>query len=73
MNVKREKFRQLAERRTNSAIEVIARIGKLSNRHAYEFEDAEVRKILKALRDAVGEVEARFASPSRRTESRFTL
>jgi hypothetical protein len=73
MNQKKEKFRQLAERRTNSAIEAIVRIGKLSNRQAYEFEEAEVRKILKALREAVNEVEGRFAAPSRRAERRFSL
>ena len=70
---KREKFRKLAESRTNNALIAIGRIGNLSNRQLYEFEEAEVRKIIKALREAIGEVESRFASPKGKAESRFKL
>ena len=59
---KREKFRQLAENRTNNALVAIGRISNLSNRQLYEFEEAEVRKVIKALKDAVSEVESRFSS-----------
>jgi hypothetical protein len=70
---KREKFRTLAESRTNNALTAVARIGNLSNRQLYEFEDTEIRKIIKALKDAVGEVESRFASPKGKANSRFKL
>ena len=70
---KREKFRKLAEGRTNNALVAISRIGNLSNRQLYVFEDAEVKKIIKALREAVSEVENRFASPKGKSESRFKL
>jgi hypothetical protein len=72
-NSKREKFRALAESRTNNALTAIGRIGNLSNRQLYEFDDAEVRKIMKALKEAIGEVEGRFASPKGKAESRFKL
>ncbi len=70
---KREKFRTLAENRTNNALVAIGRIGNLSNRQLYEFEETEVRKIIKALKDAVGEVETRFASPKGKADARFKL
>lgn len=70
---KREKFRDLAESRTNKALDAISRIGNLSNRSLYEWEESEVRKITKALKDAVAEVEARFASPKGKTGSKFKL
>lgn len=70
---KREKFRVLAERRTNAAIEAILRVGKLSNRQAYEFDEQDVKKIVRALRSSVTEIEERFAAPRRRSESKFTL
>lgn len=70
---KREKFRALAEKRTNNALITIGRIGNLSNRQLYEFEETEVRKIVKALKDAVSEVEARFASPRGKADARFKL
>ena len=59
--------------RTNKAIEAILRIGNLSNRQIYDFEDAEVRKVVRALKDAVTSVEARFKSPRGKTGGGFKL
>jgi hypothetical protein len=70
---RREDFRRLAEKRTNRAIESILLIGNLSNRHVYEYEEMEVRKIVKALRDAVTTVETRFSVPQTRAGTRFKL
>jgi len=70
---KHEKFRELAESRTNKALDAVARIGNLSNRSLYEWDEAEVRKIIKALRDAVSEVEGRFASPKGKVGAKFRL
>jgi hypothetical protein len=70
---KRAKFRELAEKRTNKALEAVRLIGNLSNRQTYIYEEAEVRKILKALRDAVSEVEARFSTSTGRGGGEFKL
>lgn len=66
MSQKRVKFRELAEARTTKALDAIARIGNLSNRQFYEYEEAEVKKITRALRDAVAEIEMRFEEPRTR-------
>jgi hypothetical protein len=73
MTDKHEKFRELAEGRANRALESITRIGKLSNRQLYEWDEAEVRKIVKALRDAVSDVEAKFSAPKGTKEIKFKL
>lgn len=65
-DTKHEKFRELAERRTNKALDAIRLIGNLSNRQTYRYEDDEVRKIVKALKDAVSDVESRFSKQSGR-------
>ena len=70
---KREKFRELAESRTNRAIEAISRIGNLSNRNLYVYDESDVKKIIKALRATVGEVEGRFASPGKKPSGTFKL
>jgi hypothetical protein len=70
---KRQRFRNLAESRTNKAIEAISRIGNLSNRQIYDFEEAEVRKVIRALRDAVSSVESRFESPRTKGGGGFKL
>ena len=70
---KHQRFRALAESRTNKAIEAILRIGNLSNRQIYDFEEAEVRKIIRALRDAASSVESRFESPRGKGSGGFKL
>ena len=70
---KRQRFRDLAESRTNKAIEAISRIGNLSNRQIYEFDEAEVRKIVRALKDAIVKVEGRFHSPRGKSGGGFKL
>lgn len=70
---KHEKFRELAESRTNKAIEAVLRIGNLSNRQLYEWEEAEVKKITKALRDAVSSVESKFEGAKGRGGGGFKL
>ena len=73
VSAKHRKFRDLAESRTNKALDAIGRIGNLSNRSIYEWDEAEVRKVVKALKDAVSEVEARFASPKGKANAKFKL
>src|ERR1700694_3902224 len=69
---KHAKFREIATRRTNKAIEAIERIGSLSNRQLYEWEPAEVKKIVKSLRDEIAKVEARFEAPGLRRRDKFS-
>jgi hypothetical protein len=68
-NLKRENFIRLAEGRTRVALDAIRKIGNLSNRHAYEYSDADVRKIAKALRDATADLEKRFSSSSDKADA----
>jgi hypothetical protein len=70
---KHQKFRELAENRTNKAIDAILRIGNLSNRQIYQFEDHEARKIIRALKDAIAMVEGRFQSPRGKAGGGFKL
>ena len=67
---KREKFVKLAESRVQGALTAIRKIGNLSNRRSYEFDDGDIKKIMKALRDALNETERKFdpaGSPSGKT------
>ena len=56
----RKKFVTLAEKRVTRAINDIRLVGNLSNRSNYKYTDEDVRKIHRALRDAVEEMKARF-------------
>lgn len=70
---KREKFVRLAERRTQSALEAIRKIGNLSNRRAYDYGDADIKKIIRALREAANDVERKFGSSSGDSINKFQL
>ena len=72
-NEKREKFVRLAEGRTQLALDAIRKIGNLSNSRAYEYTDADVRLIVKALREATVEVERKFSSTTGETFNKFKL
>ena len=68
-NQKRENFVRLAEGRAKIALDAIRKLGNLSNRHAYEFTDADVKKITKALREATSDLEKRFGTSADTTDS----
>lgn len=70
---KREKFVKLAEGRTQAALDAIRKIGNLSNSRAYEYSDADVKAIVKALRDATAEVERKFSTSSGESINKFKL
>lgn len=70
---KRENFVRLAEGRTQLALDAIRKIGNLSNSRAYEYTDADVKAIVKALRDATADVERKFSSSTGETFNKFRL
>jgi len=70
---RRNKFVELAEKRTINAIKAIRVIGKLGNRSAYEYDDQDVRKIVKALNDEIEALKSRMKSTGRADEVDFKL
>jgi hypothetical protein len=66
---RRSNFVRLAEGRTQVALSAIRKLGNLSNRRAYEFTDTDIRKITKALREAVTDLEKKFGSVSESVDS----
>jgi hypothetical protein len=70
---KREKFVKLAENRTRNAIGAIRVIGKLGNKNAYEFDDSDVQKIVRALTKEVDALKARMSSTSGKESVDFKL
>lgn len=70
---KREKFVRLAEGRTRNAIAAIRVIGKLGNKNAYEFDDADVQKIIRALTREVDALKTRMSSSTGKETIDFKL
>jgi ribosomal protein L7/L12 len=70
---KREKFIKLAENRTRNAIKTIRVIGKLGNKNAYQFDDSDVQKIVRALSKEVDALKARMSATGGKESVDFKL
>jgi uncharacterized protein YutE (UPF0331/DUF86 family) len=70
---KREKFVQLAQSRTVNAIKAIRVIAKLRNPSAYEYTEADVNKIARALNKEVEAMKARMTSKGDHDNVEFEL
>ncbi len=65
MEHKRNKFKELAEKRVNSTIKNIQLIGNLSNVANYEYSEEDVKKIFKVLKDEIALSESRFKTKNK--------
>jgi hypothetical protein len=70
---KREKFVQLAEARTKNAIKAIRIIGKLGNKNAYDFNEADVKKIAAALNREIDAMKNRMTQSGNKETVDFSL
>ncbi len=70
---KREKFVELAEARTKNAIKAIRIIGKLGNKNAYDFNEADVKKIASALNREVDAMKNRMTHSGGKESVDFSL
>lgn len=70
---KRAKFVKLAEGRVQGALSAIRKIGNLSNKRSYDYDEADIKKIVKALREALSDVERKFDPSSGPREKTFKL
>jgi hypothetical protein len=70
---KRDKFVELAQKRTKNAIKAIRVIAKLGNKNAYDFNEADVNKITKALIREVELMKARMSTKGGKESVDFAL
>lgn len=70
---KREKFVELAENRTRTAIKAIRTIAKLGNKSAYDYTEADVKKIAGALQREIDALKARMMQSGTKDSVDFNL
>ena len=71
--LKRKKFIELAERRTEKALQAIRSLTPLANKANYEYTDKDRREIMNALKDAIKELEDAFSSKNGSKREPFKL
>jgi len=62
----RERFKTLAENRTNAILNQIRILSHCSNKNLYEYEQEEIERIFKAVEDALAEAKSKFKDKKRR-------
>lgn len=70
---RRGKFVELAEKRTVNAIKAIRVIGKLGNKAHYQYDEADVKKIVNALSREIDALKARMLSTDSKEAVDFKL
>lgn len=68
-----QRFKRIAERRVNRAIKDLRAIANLANRSNYSYTDAQVKKIMRALRKEIGMLQSRFSEGSPSSNGEFAL
>jgi hypothetical protein len=71
MSEKKMKFRELAEKRVNNTLKSIQLIGNLSNTRAYDYDEEDVKKIFKILKEEISIAESKFKSKGRNNNFKF--
>lgn len=68
---KSEKFRRLAENRTNIIIQKIQLLDNLSNKAVYDYSDEEVKKMFAAIDASLNEVKERYKTAQKAENKKF--
>ena len=65
MSAKRERFKRLAEQRTNAVLHKLRVLGNCSNRSAYEYTEEEINRIFATIDRMVRDTKSKFHFPVR--------
>lgn len=60
MESRKDKFKRLAEKRTNEVLEKLRILGNLSNRSSYDYNSEDIAKIMSAIEDQLRIVRSKF-------------
>ena len=69
---KREKFVELAEKRTNRVLDSIASLSNLANSANYQYTESDYRKIIRAIRAELNQLQSKFEGKETKKRG-FTL
>jgi hypothetical protein len=69
----REKFIELANKRVTKSIKDLRLVGNLANRRAYKYDEADAKKIVRALQREVDVLKARFGGDEGNDSAIFSL
>lgn len=63
-NIKRDRFKSVAGRRVQKVLDDLESLSKCSNKSIYEYDDSDVRKMMKAINDKMAYLKLSFEATS---------
>ena len=69
--IKKDRFKSVASRRVQKVLEDIESLSKCANRNTYEYNEEDVRKMMKAINDKVTLLKASFEANSKSGKKTF--
>lgn len=70
-NEKRNRFETVASRRVQKVLDDMDSLSKCSNRATYEYDQEDVKKMMKAINDKLGQLKAAFEVNSKTGKQTF--
>ena len=67
-SLRRERFENVAARRTQKILDLLDILGNCSNKSNYEYTDEDVRKMFSSIKDKMKNTEAAFGNAINRSE-----
>ena len=73
-SLRRERFENIAAKRTQKILEYLNKLANCSNKNNYEYNDKDVRKMFKEIKERVNHTETLFKNEMKRSNnSTFTF
>lgn len=69
-NKKQERFKKIAEQRTNKIVKTLDLLGNCANKSNYEYTDEQVRKIFNAIEKELKETKIKFESQQEKEKNK---
>jgi len=70
-NIKKDRFKNVAGRRVQKILDNIDSLSKCANRSNYDYEEADVNKMMRVIRDKVKVLELSYNSNTKSTKNTF--
>ena len=70
-SIKRDRFKNVAGRRVQKILDNIDSLSKCANKSNYDYEDADVNKMMQAIRDKVDVLEASYSTSTKSAKNTF--
>ena len=73
MDIKKDNFKRIAEKRTNKIIESISKLQNLTNTYFYEYTDEQIEAIFEAIQEELDNQKKIFEDNKKKEKKRFEL